>query len=121
MPLLAHAPIMALRAGHRHAGEYVRGLLGPVERKNGWQLAESVGDATPHGVQRLLRRWAADPRDAVTVGELRGRERPRDHVAGIDHPQPLQRPDSAHLNWVTCVSWPFAVVAVTPPGLEVTG
>lgn len=27
-------------------------------------------------------------------------------------PQALQRPDSAHLNWVTCVSWPFAVVAV---------
>lgn len=27
-------------------------------------------------------------------------------------PQALQRPDSAHLNWVTCVSWPFTVVAV---------
>ena len=27
-------------------------------------------------------------------------------------PQALQRPDSAHLNWVSCVSWPFAVVAV---------
>jgi hypothetical protein len=25
-------------------------------------------------------------------------------------PQGLQRPDSAHLLWVTCVSWPFAVV-----------
>ena len=25
-------------------------------------------------------------------------------------PQALQRPDSAHLLWVTCVSWPFAVV-----------
>jgi hypothetical protein len=27
-------------------------------------------------------------------------------------PQALQRPDSAHLMWVTCVSWPFAIVAV---------
>jgi len=27
-------------------------------------------------------------------------------------PQALQRPDSAHLNWVTCISWPFVVVAV---------
>jgi hypothetical protein len=27
-------------------------------------------------------------------------------------PQALQRPDSAHLNWVSCVSWPFAIVAV---------
>ena len=25
-------------------------------------------------------------------------------------PQALQRPDSTHLLWVTCVSWPFAVV-----------
>lgn len=27
-------------------------------------------------------------------------------------PQALQRPDSAHLNWVSCVSWPFVVVVV---------
>ena len=41
---------------------YLRGLLSPVERKNGWQLAEQAGDATPDGVQRLLYncRWDAD-------------------------------------------------------------
>ena len=33
---------------------YLQGLLGRVERKNGWQLAEYAGDATPDGVQRLL-------------------------------------------------------------------
>ena len=33
---------------------YLEGLLGSVERKNGWQLAEYAGDATPDGVQRLL-------------------------------------------------------------------
>ena len=33
---------------------YLQGLLGSVERKNGWQLAEYAGDATPDGVQRLL-------------------------------------------------------------------
>ena len=46
----------------RHALEYLRGLLSPVERKNGWQLAEQAGDATPDGVQRLLSsyRWDAD-------------------------------------------------------------
>ena len=27
-------------------------------------------------------------------------------------PQALQRPDSTHLAWVTCVSWPFSIVAV---------
>ena len=46
----------------RRALEYLRGLLSPVERKNGWQLAEQSGDATPDGVQRLLYsyRWDAD-------------------------------------------------------------
>jgi SRSO17 transposase len=46
----------------RRASAYIRGLLGPVQRKNGWQLAEYVGDVTPHGIQRLLdrARWDAD-------------------------------------------------------------
>jgi SRSO17 transposase len=41
---------------------YVLGLLGRVERKNGWQLAEAIGDVDPQGVQRLLRfaRWDTD-------------------------------------------------------------
>jgi hypothetical protein len=37
----------------RRAVGYVRGLLGDAERKNGWQLAEALGDATPDGVQHL--------------------------------------------------------------------
>ena len=42
--------------------EYLKGLISPVERKNGWQLAEQAGDATPDGVQRLLYnyRWDAN-------------------------------------------------------------
>ena len=46
----------------RRALDYLRGLLSPVERKNGWQLAEQAGDATPYGVQRLLCTyvWDAD-------------------------------------------------------------
>ena len=41
---------------------YLKGLLSPVERKNGWQLAEYAGDATPDGMQRLLAtyHWDAD-------------------------------------------------------------
>ena len=33
-----------------------------VERKNGWQLAEHLGEAGPQGVQRLLNgaEWDAD-------------------------------------------------------------
>ena len=46
----------------RRALDYLKGLLSPVERKNGWQLAEQAGDATPDGVQRLLSTyvWDAD-------------------------------------------------------------
>ena len=46
----------------RRALAYLRGLLSLVERKNGWQLAEQAGDATPDGVQRLVYnyRWDAD-------------------------------------------------------------
>ena len=46
----------------RRALEFLKGLLSAVERKNGWQLAEQAGDATPYGVQRLLSGyvWDAD-------------------------------------------------------------
>ena len=44
------------------AGRYLAGLLGPGERRNGWQVAEALGERSPDGVQRLLRtaRWDAD-------------------------------------------------------------
>lgn len=38
----------------RQARAYVTGLLAPVERKNGWQLAEAAGDSAPDRMQRLL-------------------------------------------------------------------
>src|SRR3954468_16675856 len=46
----------------RRAFAYVRGLLSPLERKNGWQLAELAGEPTPDGMQHLLARadWDAD-------------------------------------------------------------
>ncbi|WP_406503360.1 IS701 family transposase [Streptomyces sp. NBC_00212] len=42
--------------------DYVRGLLAPVSRKNGWQLAEYAGHRDPAGLQHLLNgaRWDAD-------------------------------------------------------------
>src|ERR671930_438577 len=42
--------------------EYVSGLVAGLERKNGWSLAEHAGDASPDGMQRLLRRadWDVD-------------------------------------------------------------
>src|SRR5437899_5130410 len=45
-----------------HVLAYLKGLLGPVERKNGWQIAEWLADRTPDRVQRLLAsaKWDAD-------------------------------------------------------------
>src|SRR5262249_39895676 len=41
---------------------YLRRLLSATERKNGWQMAEYLGEPTPDGVQHLLARagWDAD-------------------------------------------------------------
>src|SRR6478735_1610035 len=69
--------VVGERIGHRFARSeprrravgYIRGLLGGTERKNGWQLAEHLGDPTPDGVQHLLARadWDADAvRDDLT-------------------------------------------------------
>jgi SRSO17 transposase len=46
----------------QHALAYLKGLLSPVERKNGWQLAEAAGDSTPYAIQHLLgqAQWSAD-------------------------------------------------------------
>jgi SRSO17 transposase len=40
---------------------YLIGLLGPVQRKNSWQVAEQIGDADPYGVQYLMGRSDWDP------------------------------------------------------------
>jgi SRSO17 transposase len=46
----------------RQVRAYLGGLIGAVERKNSWQLAEHAGDATPDRMQWLLGRatWDAD-------------------------------------------------------------
>ena len=55
-------PRFCRREPRARAVAYLRGLLAPVERKNGWQLAEAAGDRTPDGVQDFLARmrWDAD-------------------------------------------------------------
>jgi SRSO17 transposase len=47
---------------YQRALAYVRGLMSPAERKNGWQVAEEVGEATPYAMQHLLDRakWDCD-------------------------------------------------------------
>jgi hypothetical protein len=78
------------RIGHRFARSearerverYLVGLLGRLERKNGWQIAEAIAERDPQGVQRLLnedrrrrqgqRRWRA--RGPLGASEPRGEE-----------------------------------------------
>ena len=54
----------------RRAGASLRGVLSPVERKNGWPLAAGHGEDTPYGVQHLLGRAVWDA--AAVRDDLRG-------------------------------------------------
>ncbi len=55
-------PHFARTEARVRAKDYLQGLLSPAERKNGWQLAEQVGNQTPYGIQNLLGRaqWDAN-------------------------------------------------------------
>jgi SRSO17 transposase len=82
----------------RLAGRFVRveprrtcrdlllGLLAPIERKNGWWLAQHAGHATPDRMQRLVR-------DVVFDAEA-ARDDLRGYVAGhLGHPDGVLIPD----------------------------
>ena len=53
---------------YQRALAYIQGLMSSVERKNGWQVSEEVGESTPYAIQHLLdrARWDCDGvRDAL--------------------------------------------------------
>ncbi len=56
------APHFVRSEPRQRVRSYLAGLLSPIERKNGWQLAEQAGEATPTGMQRVLSgsHWDAD-------------------------------------------------------------
>src|SRR5215472_8715540 len=56
------APRFHRSEARERAKRYLAGLLHRVERKNGWQVAEHLGEAGPQGMQRLLNAadWDAD-------------------------------------------------------------
>jgi len=73
--------VFASEPGFSAAKKYMCGLLSPIERKNGWQLSEAVGETTPYALQQFLYRgqFSADSlrdhlRDYVneTLGEEDG-------------------------------------------------
>jgi len=73
------APHFARSEPRERAVGYLRGLLSDADRKNGWQLAEALGDPTPDGVQHLLSRahWDADAVRDDLLGYV---------TAGLGHP-----------------------------------
>ncbi|MDQ3655214.1 MAG: IS701 family transposase [Chloroflexota bacterium] len=56
------APHFARHEPRHRVRSYLAGLLSPVERKNGWHLAEQAGERPPTGMQRILSgaQWDAD-------------------------------------------------------------
>jgi SRSO17 transposase len=62
------SPLFYRPEPREHARHYLRGLVAPLERKNGWTIAEYAGEPEPKAMQRLLNLtpWDADAlRDVV--------------------------------------------------------
>jgi len=95
--------VFARREPRMQAGKYVAALSAEVPRKNGWQIAEWAGDATPDKTQRLLNHavWdehaamgivaafvaahldiGGDPHAVVVLDES-GQEKTGEHTAGV--------------------------------------
>lgn len=55
-------PLFYRTESRAHAERYLRGLLLPLERKNGWTIAEHTGEKEPKALQRFLNLtpWDAD-------------------------------------------------------------
>lgn len=48
------SPLFVHSKSRQHARQYLEGLLAPIERKNGWTIAEHVGEKEPKAMQRFL-------------------------------------------------------------------
>jgi SRSO17 transposase len=59
--------VFARREPRLQAGKYVQALSSDLPRKNGWQIAEWVGDAGPDKTQRLLNHAVWDETAAMGV------------------------------------------------------
>lgn len=55
-------PLFYRTESKKHAEQYMRGLLSSIRRKNGWTIAEHVGESEPVALQRFLNLspWDAD-------------------------------------------------------------
>jgi SRSO17 transposase len=63
------APSFYGELGFTNAQNYIRGLLGTSKRKNGWQLAEYLGESKPYKLQQFIYRGA------YSASEIRDKNR----------------------------------------------
>jgi SRSO17 transposase len=61
-------PLFVRPEPRRQAGLYLEALLSGAQRKNGWQLAEQIGDARPWRTQRVLSHVHWDQDAARDIG-----------------------------------------------------
>jgi SRSO17 transposase len=73
-------PLFYRTESKKHAQQYLRGLLSSLERKNGWTIAEHVGESNPAALQRFVN---LSPWNADVLLEL-NREYAMEHLAGPD-------------------------------------
>ena len=88
------APRFARSEQRTRVVAYLKGLLSPTKRKNGWQLAEHAGEKTPD--RKSLQRgqsWRFPKRDRRTGGREFSLSSPNaEEVAALCRRYPLRRP-----------------------------
>jgi SRSO17 transposase len=72
------APCFGRVEPYEQAGKYIAALMSDLPRKNGWTIAEHVGDASPDRTQRLLNHAVWD--EGQAIGVVRGFV--AEHLAG---------------------------------------
>jgi SRSO17 transposase len=72
------APCFGRVEPFEQAGKYIAALMSDLPRKNGWTIAEHVGDASPDRTQRLLNHAVWD--EGQAIGVVRGYV--AEHLAG---------------------------------------
>jgi SRSO17 transposase len=68
------SPLFYRTASRAHAVRYLRGLLAPLERKNGWTMSEFTGLREPKALQRFLNltQWDSDKLRDIVRGYATG-------------------------------------------------
>ena len=76
----------ANESGFANAKGYIQGLMGDAERKNGWQMAESLGMSTPYAIQQFIYRgrFSANELQKISRGYIAEHLGDEDGVLVVD-------------------------------------